>query len=204
MALEGLQAVQARIGEIQGRIAGLGGGAVRSGAALGAGRSFDAVLTSTLQGAGPASSITAGGSSAGTRMVQLARAELGQVEAPKGSNDSSRISQYRSATEWNPVGPWCAYFASWVARQAGAPLGERGQGFARVADVWSWGQSTGRALPASAIPAAGDLVIMDGHMGIVEAVLPNGKIQTIEGNKDDQVSRVVRGRDELLGFVRTG
>ena len=204
MALEGMQAVQARIGEIQVRIAALGGGAGRSAATLSAGRRFDAVLSSTLQGIGSTTPTAVGGTPTGARMVQLARAELGQTEAPKGSNDSTRISQYRSATEWNPVGPWCAYFASWVAREAGVPLGERGQGFARVADVWSWGRSSGRALPTSANPAPGDLVIMDGHMGIVEAVLPNGKIQTLEGNKDDRVSRIARDRDELRGFVRMG
>ena len=119
-----------------------------------------------------------------------------------GSNDSSRISQYRDAVEWNPVGPWCAYFASWVAKQAGEPLGDRGQGFARVADVWEWGKRTGRAIDAMARPQPGDLMIQDGHMGVVEAVLPDGRVQTIEGNKDDRVARTVRDRSEILGFVR--
>lgn len=162
---------------------------------------FDTVLDSAI------SSISApdraGGSAVGARMVQAARAELGQAEIA-GTNDSRRIAQYREATEWAPVGPWCAYFASWAASQAGAPLGERGQGFARVADVWEWGQSSGRAMSPAARPNPGDLVIMDHHMGIVEAVLPDGRVQTIEGNKDDKVTRTVRDRSELIGFVRVG
>lgn len=121
-----------------------------------------------------------------------------------GSNDSPRIAQYREAVEWNPVGPWCAYFASWAAQQAGTPLGERGQGFARVADTWEWGRETGRAYGPSVRPNPGDLVIMEGHMGIVEAVLPDGRVQTIEGNRHNQVARTVRDRGEIKGFVRLG
>ena len=59
----------------------------------------------------------------------LAQAEVGQAEQPPGSNDSPRIAQYRPATAGSGVGPWCAYFVSWAAQQAGAPLGEGGQGF---------------------------------------------------------------------------
>ena len=47
--------------------------------------------------------------------------EVGQREAPMGSNNSPRIAQYRTAVPGGPVGPWCAYFASWVSKQAGVP-----------------------------------------------------------------------------------
>src|SRR3954468_5701976 len=68
---------------------------------------------------------TAGG---GTQaMLQAAAGEGGQTAQPPGSNDSPRIAQYRQATAGAGVGPWCAYFASWAARQAGMPLGEQGQ-----------------------------------------------------------------------------
>ena len=63
------------------------------------------------------------------RRSQLAQAEVGVAEQPPGSNDSPRIAQYRQATAGSGVGPWCAYFVSWAARQAGAPLGDQGQGF---------------------------------------------------------------------------
>src|SRR6185436_14129703 len=61
------------------------------------------------------------GGTTGQRMVQIAQAEVGQAEQPPGSNDSARIAQYRSATAGAGVGPWCSYFASWAAQQAGVP-----------------------------------------------------------------------------------
>lgn len=139
-------------------------------------------------------------------VVATAQAEVGQAEQPPGSNDSARIAQYRSAVPGGGVGPWCAYFASWAARENGTPLGENGQGFARVDDVWAWGQRTGRAVPAGpgAVPRPGDLIIWDEHLGIVESVLPDGSIQTIEGNSSDQVSRRTHkpDGDGAVGYVR--
>jgi len=148
---------------------------------------------------------TGGGSGA---IVQIAEAEVGQAEQPPGSNNSARIAQYRSAVQGSAAGePWCAYFASWVARQAGAPLGAQGQGFGYVGDIWNWAQQNGRAVTngAGVVPSPGNLIIFgDHHVGIVEKVLPNGSIQTIEGNYSDQVSRVVRGAGEATGYVRLG
>ena len=139
-------------------------------------------------------------------IVATARAELGQVESPPGSNDSARISEYRSAVPGGGVGPWCAYFASWVAAQNGTPLGENGQGFARVDDVYAWAQRTGRAVPAGpgVQPKPGDLIIWDEHMGIVDSVAPDGTITTIEGNSSDSVAQRTYGPDGggALGYVR--
>ena len=69
------------------------------------------------------------------------------------------------------------------------------------------GPETGRAIPngPGVVPSPGDLIIFgDHHVGIVDKVLPNGSIQTIEGNYSDQVSRVVRGAGEATGYVRLG
>ena len=147
-----------------------------------------------------------GAAGPGGGIVATARAEVGQVEAPPGSNDSARISQYRSAVPGGPVGPWCAYFASWVAAQNGTPLGESGQGFARVDDVYAWAERTGRAVPAGpgVQPKPGDLIIWDEHMGIVDSVAPDGTIKTIEGNSSDSVAQRSYGADGggALGYVR--
>jgi hypothetical protein len=148
------------------------------------------------------------GGTAGQRMVQLAQAEVGQAEQPPGSNDSPRIAQYRMATAGSGVGPWCAYFASWVAQQAGAPLGEAGQGFGSVSSVAEWGQRTGRFYaPGTQTPQPGDLIVWGGrHIGIVESVGLDGSINTIEGNSSDAVSRRTYGPDGggATGFVRVG
>lgn len=144
----------------------------------------------------------------GARVAAAARREVGQRESPLGSNDSPRISQYRATVPGGPVGPWCAYFASWASAQAGSPLGDNGQGFARVDDVWAWGQRTGRAttVASGARPQPGDLIIWDEHMGIVDSVGPDGSIKTIEGNSSDAVSSRTYGPDGggAIGFVRPG
>ena len=140
-------------------------------------------------------------------MLAAAQAELGQAEQPPGSNDSPRIAEYRTATAGSGIGPWCAYFVSWAAKQAGAPVGEQGQGFGAVSAVMAWGERTGRSLPAGSTPQAGDIIVWGGrHIGIVEAVLPDGRIQTIEGNSSDQVSRRTYGPDGggATGYVRLG
>ncbi|HEU4701190.1 MAG TPA: CHAP domain-containing protein, partial [Conexibacter sp.] len=144
------------------------------------------------------------GNASGSPMTTIAAAELGQAEQPPGSNDSPRIAQYRTATAGSGVGPWCAYFVSWVARQAGAPLGDHGEGFGSVDALYGWAQRTGRALPngPGVVPRPGDLVVWDEHVGIVEQILPGGRIQTLEGNSSDRVSRNVHDFSDALGFVR--
>jgi hypothetical protein len=145
--------------------------------------------------------------SVGARIVAAAQGEIGQAEQPPGSNDSPRIAQYRAATEGAPgPGPWCAYFVSWAARQAGAPLGDHGQGFGSVDALYAWAQSAGRAEPAGSgyVPKPGDLIVFHEHIGIVENVLPDGQIQTVEGNCGDRVQRQTHGRGDAVGFVRMG
>jgi hypothetical protein len=149
----------------------------------------------------------AGGTSAGQAMVNLVRNELGVAEQPPGSNDAPRIAQYRQATAGSGVGPWCAYFVSWAAREAGVPIGDAGQGYGLVDDVWAWGERTGKAIPAAgATPQAGDLIVWDEHIGVVESVAADGTITTIEGNSSDAVSRRTYGADGggAVGYVRLG
>jgi hypothetical protein len=146
-----------------------------------------------------------GGGDVGSRMVQIARNEIGQAEQPPGSNNSARIADYRSATQGAMAGaPWCAYFTSWVAKQAGAPLGDQGQGFGSVDALYSWAQQRGRAytLASGQQPKPGDLIVFHEHIGLVESVLPNGQIQTIEGNSSDRVSERIHPPSDAVGFVR--
>jgi hypothetical protein len=165
-------------------------------------------FASMLQSAGPMGGVAPGGGPVGQQIVAMVQAEVGQAEQPPGSNDSPRIAQYRQATEGAPgPGPWCAYFTSWAAHSAGVPLGDHGQGFGSVDAVYAWAQSAGKAIPAgSQPPQPGDLIVWDEHIGVVEAVTPDGKIQTIEGNSSDQVSRRTYGADGggAIGFVRLG
>ena len=146
-----------------------------------------------------------GGNSAAARMVAMAQGEVGQAEQPPGSNNSPRIAQYRTATAGAPgPGPWCAYFVSWLARNAGVPVGDHGQGFGSVDALYAWAQKSGRAVPASSgqNPKPGDLIVWDEHIGMVESVRPDGSIQTIEGNSSDRVSRRVHPKGDAIGYVR--
>jgi hypothetical protein len=133
---------------------------------------------------------------------------VGQAEFPPGSNESPRIAEYRSAVQGAVVGPWCADFASWCAAQAGIPLGENGEGFQSVGAIWEWAEGSGRAIPVEdGPPAAGDLIVWGGdHVGIVEAVDPDGTIHTIEGNSSDEVAQRSYGPGEsgATGYVRLG
>jgi CHAP domain len=181
------------------------GAAGTAGAAASGTTAGGSTFATQLQGAMATAPVQPAGGGAAA-MVQIAQREVGQAEQPPGSNDSARIAMYRSATQGAQAGePWCAYFASWVAKQAGVPLGAQGHGLGYVGDIWNWAQQTGRAIPngRSVVPTPGDLIVFgDHHVGIVEKVLPNGSVQTIEGNYSDQVSRVVRGAGEATGYVR--
>ncbi len=141
----------------------------------------------------------------GQQIVRSAESQLGQAEQPPGSNESPAIAVYRTATAGAiPGAPWCAYFASWAARQAGVPLGPGGEGIGSVGQIWSWAQGTGRAIPngPGVTPQPGDLIVFgDEHVGIVRSVLPNGDIQTIEGNYENKVSANIRTPSEATGYV---
>jgi hypothetical protein len=147
----------------------------------------------------------ASGGGLGGRIVAVAESQLGQSEQPPGSNESPAIAEYRGASAGAvPGAPWCAYFASWAARQAGEPIGAAGQGLGSVSDIWSWAQSSGRAVAngPGVVPKPGDLIVFGGeHVGIVRGVLPSGQIATIEGNYEDKVAANVRSPGEATGYV---
>jgi len=159
--------------------------------------------------AAPAAMPAAGTSTGAAGALAAAQGQVGVTEQPPGSNDSPQIAQYRTATAGSGVGPWCAYFVSWAAAQAGTPLGEAGQGFGSVSALYDWAQRTGRATPAGTgvRPNAGDLIVWGGeHVGIVESVDPDGSIHTIEGNSSNAVTRRTYGPDGggATGYVHIG
>jgi hypothetical protein len=174
-------------------------------------------FASTMQSATAPGALTAlappaapsAGTPAGQAILNAVRPEVGVAEQPPGSNDAPRIAQYRQATAGSGIGPWCSYFVSWAAQQAGAPLGEAGQGFGAVSAVSAWAQRTGRfnAAGSGTPPAPGDLIVWGGqHIGIVESVDADGSINTIEGNSSNMVTRRKHGADGdgASGFVRIG
>ncbi len=157
----------------------------------------------------------AGGSAVGQRMVQLAQQEIG-VSETGGNNESSRIKEYRTATAGaeNTPGPWCAYFVSWLAKSAGAPIGAGGNGTGYVPTLEAWGKQENRfTAHGQGQPSPGDIVIFDwggagtaDHTGIVESVDADGTVHTIEGNASDTVMRrdYAASTNDIKGYVRVG
>lgn len=196
-----VQEVIARVAQLQtalsGGVAAQQPPAVAFGTVLGQQRS--AVGLTGVQGVGQ-------GGSAAQQMVALAQREIGVKEQPPGSNDSPRIADYRKATAGSGIGPWCAYFTSWLAKSSGAPLGEAGQGFGSVDALYAWAQRTGKAIQngPGVSPQPGDLIVWDEHIGLVESVDPDGTVHTIEGNSSDQVIRRTHAAGSALGYVRVG
>jgi cell wall-associated NlpC family hydrolase len=141
------------------------------------------------------------GSTAGSRALAAAQTQIGQAEQPPGSNDGPAIAMYRTAVEGAAPGePWCAYFVSWAAAQAGAPIGDRGQGLGSVAGITDWASRTGRLVSQ---PQPGDLILFGTrHVGIVQSVNPDGSLTTVEGNASNAVSVEHHSASEATGFVR--
>jgi surface antigen len=140
---------------------------------------------------------------AGSSILTAAESQIGQSEQPPGSNDGPAIATYRTAVAGAQAGePWCAYFVSWAAQQAGTPIGSDGQGLGSVAGITDWAQQNGRLLPASATPQAGDLILFGTrHVGIVKSVNPDGTLTTVEGNHGNAVQQVTRNPSEATGYV---
>jgi len=208
-----VEAAIARITEINGMLAprqrttSATTGGARFDAALASATSGGPMATAAMAAPGPVAGFPPADGSAGARALAAAQAEVGQAEQPPGSNDSARIAEYRQATAGSGVGPWCAYFVSWAAARAGAPIGEQGQGMGATIAVEDWGRRTGRALPPGQPPQPGDLIVWGArHIGIVESVGPDGSINTIEGNSSDSVARRSYGPDGggATSYVRLG
>ena len=199
--------------------------AYASGAQPGAGTSFASALSAYPGTAGYGAAGTPGGAAGlgaitglgapgstgvatqgqSSPIVAAAESQVGQAEMPPGSNEGPAIAAYREAVAGSAPGePWCAYFASWAARQAGEPIGPGGQGLGSVSAIWSWAQSAGRAIPngPGIVPRPGDLIVFGSeHVGIVRDVRPDGSIETIEGNFENKVSVNVRSAGEASGYV---
>jgi hypothetical protein len=145
------------------------------------------------------------GRGVGTDMIAAARTQAGVQEQPPGSNDSPEIKTFRDAVAGAPgPGPWCAYFVSWAAKQAGTPLGDEGQGFGSVDQMWAWAQGAGKGVPngPGVKPQVGDVIVLNQHTGIVTGVKPDGTVETIEGNTSDRVAERTHPAGEAIGYIR--
>lgn len=142
------------------------------------------------------------------RVIARFESQLGTTEDPPGSNRTAYCQWY------GLTGPWCAMFVSWCFFQEGLPLpASTAKGFAYTPAGAQWFKSQGRW---SETPERGHVVFFDfpndsvkriSHVGIVVGVHPDGTIDTIEGNTDEQGGRTggkVMRRRRAVGIVGYG
>ncbi len=125
------------------------------------------------------------------RVLEIARAEIGYIER---SGNRTKYGQWYGLDGQ----PWCAMFVSYCFAQAGLPLpASTRKGFAYTPAGAAWFKRNGAWRPTmSADVQPGDVVFFYwpnmgriAHVGIVEKVVEDGSLVTIEGNTD-----VVGGR----------
>jgi len=145
-------------------------------------------------------------------MLAAARRDLGLSGRP---NRITRAYSSRNGSEFLRA-PWCDMSVSEWARASGNAAAVLPQGD-RAYTVWHaedgkqlgrWHAGTADNLRRFARPGA--VVFFDwggansigaiDHVGLVERVLPDGRVQTIEGNTMDSCRRRVRSADVIAGF----
>lgn len=147
------------------------------------------------------------------RVMEIHRTQLGYAEPGWNDVPGSQVTKYgnwyaawaRQAAYRDTY--WCAMYQSWVLDQAGFSIAETGR-FGNCNPWIAWLKKHGMW---HAVPRPGALVFFDWngdgsaeHIGMVEVVRADGRIQTIEGNasipgRHDGVRRMIR-KAAILGY----
>lgn len=139
------------------------------------------------------------------RRIALAEAQRNVQEIPARSNLGPDIERYHSAVRHARADEvWCAIFVSYVARQAGYPLGSVGQGAWQVQSLFTWGREQGFYFRRGTRRVrVGDIALHGyGHAGIVVRVARDGRIWTVDGNWSDTVRHQPLPSLSLTGYLR--
>jgi peptidoglycan hydrolase-like protein with peptidoglycan-binding domain len=142
-------------------------------------------------------------------MLTAARRSLGLGEP----NAIQAWYQNRNGSAYAGNFPWCDAAVTYWAVQSGNagavnPAGDRAYTVYHAQDF----QRAGRWHYGPAGIRAGDIVFFDwgnrdsigaiDHVGVVEKVLDDGRVQTIEGNTGDMCARRVRSAGPIAGYGR--
>jgi hypothetical protein len=148
----------------------------------------------------------------GGGILDLAQQQVGTVESPPNSNRQ----KYGAWFGWNGVA-WCCIFLSWLYFQVGSPFPpiQTPKGCAYVPTMVEAAIRFGQWRPVGTYtPKPGDMIVFKftnraDHIGIVKAILSDGRIWTIEGNTNATGSRTGGGvwevyrRTRILGYIET-
>jgi len=143
----------------------------------------------------------------GNKIADIALGEVGYQGSPGGGKGK------RDCTKYDACAQWCAYFATWVYRQAGYKIPSFGSSRATL----NWFENNGHPVfkdPSQA--GAGDIVVWangpdTGHIGIVVSNDPSSKtIGVVEGNTTNDIVKrnyysynaITNNMNGLLGFGR--
>lgn len=145
------------------------------------------------------------------KTLKIAQSQIGVQEIPKGSNAGTDVEKYLKSVGLKKGFSWCMAFVYWCVLEATIQTGAKTKlkKTAGVLDQWN-----NKPELRMSIPEPGTIFIIDygkglGHTGFVLKLLPNGKMQTIEGNTNDEGSREgfevctrIRSIDKCKGFLK--
>jgi Putative peptidoglycan binding domain/CHAP domain len=159
------------------------------------------------------------------KVLEIARAEIGTLEIPPGSNRGKRVEEYQRGVGIGPGDPWCVAFVYFCFASATSHLGAKNPVLVKKCRTGSvlamWNQARANGVPtvtrdeAMADPSRvkpGMVFILStgggqGHTGLVSRVVGN-RLETIEGNTNDGGSRegigVFRRNGRSLSGINRG
>lgn len=152
-----------------------------------------------------------------TLLASLARQCVG-IKEHGGDNQGKGVEMFQKAVDGKAQGePWCAAFAMWCLKQVEGQLSIRSPLY-QSESVWMlWHKSDVKC--RSLLPKPGYLMCWNvpptqkGHIGIVQRILNDHQVETVEGNSNNDGSRegnavVVKTRTitgtpnfKVLGFL---
>lgn len=152
----------------------------------------------------------------GQKSLEIAKANIGTSEMPKGSNSGPEINIYLRSVGLGPGYAWCMAFVYYCVNKAAGDL-EIVNPLIKTGGVMrQWNETKLRKIPGKVVNAnvkPGDIMIMSfgkglGHTGIVESV--KGSLVTIiEGNTNVtgeregyKVCRKQRPISSIHGFIQ--
>ena len=156
-----------------------------------------------------------GGVGSAADFLAMCAAEIGTTENPPGSNKVKYNTWYYGKEVSGDSYPWCMAFVQWCFNNAGLTLPHK---TASCSQLMNWYKSNQSDKVHTSNPKPGDIIIWTkstssmSHTGIVEEVLGNGYIQTIEGNTSASdagsqsnggcVARKKRKMSEVTVYIR--
>lgn len=133
-------------------------------------------------------------------LLSVARSQVGFVEGLGNANPYGAFFGHDHEA-------WCDFYVLWVASRSGNAVAVGKSLYGNTGAHAAWFKSRGQWYSTRSMPRPGDIVFFHlgssdpaqvDHVGIVVGILPNGRVQTIEGNTSDP-----RGRGRQGVYVKS-